>query len=139
MTDVLARLRDAAPDVLTGEPVVFAYLFGSYATGTATPRSDVDIAVHLHAGAEVDTLDLRSRLAGQFERSVGFGPVEVVVLDAAPLSLAGRIREQGRLFYCTDEVLRVRYESLISRRFHDFKVHEERSARERLARLAEGR
>lgn len=67
------------------------------------------------------------------------GGIEMVVLDEAPLGLRGRIREHGRLFYCRDEVLRVRYESLTSRMYHDFKIHEERSARERLARLAEGR
>lgn len=101
-------------------------------------RSDIDVAVHLTGMATVDTLDLRLRLAGALEQLLDRGNVEVVVLDEAPLALAGRIREGGKLFYCRDDVTRVRYESLISRRYHDFKIHEQRSANERLARLAKG-
>ena len=138
---ILERLRAAAPAAFAGVPVAFAYLFGSHASGQATARSDIDVAVHLVPDAidVVDHLTLRMELAGRIERDVGAGPVEVVVLDEAPIALAGRIREHGRLFYCVDDVQRVRYESRISREFHDFSIHEERSARERLARLAEPR
>lgn len=118
--------------------MAFAYLFGSQARGTATPRSDVDVAVHLTVGAEVDPLDLRLRLAGELERAIGRGPVEVVVLDEAPLSLAGRVREAGHTIYSRDEVARVRWASLTARMYHDFRIHEERVAREQLARIAEG-
>lgn len=138
MTETLELLRAAAPAALDGEPVAVAYLYGSYATGTAGPRSDVDIAVKLVVGAEVDPLELRLRLADRFERLAGIGPVEVVVLDESPIALAGRVQEQRTVIHSNDEQLRVRYESETSRHFHDFKIHEERSAEERLARLAEG-
>lgn len=137
--DVLAALTAAAPACFAGEPVAFAYLFGSHARGTATPRSDVDVAVHLAPQTDVDTLDLRLRLAGCLEREASVGPIEVIVLDEAPLALAGRVRREGRLIHSVDEAKRVRYESLIARMYHDFQIHEERSARERLARLASGR
>lgn len=45
MRDVFGRLRGQAPAWLADEPVSFAYLFGSHVAGTATPRSDVDVAV----------------------------------------------------------------------------------------------
>ena len=138
MDDVFDALRDAAPDAFEGEPVAFAYLFGSHAAGTATDRSDVDVAIHLTTGSVEDPLDVRLRLAGRLERAIGSGPVEVVVLDAAPISLAGRVRQHGRPFHVADEITHVRWASLVSRMFHDFRVHEERGARERLARLAEG-
>lgn len=138
MSDVPERLQAAAPACLAEEPVAFAYLFGSHATGDATPRSDIDVAVHLTEDTDVDTLALRFRLAGVLERAIGRGPVEVVVLDDAPLSLAGRVREQGRVIHSRDEVARVRWESLTGRRFHDFRIHEQRSAAERLQQLAEG-
>lgn len=41
------ELRAAVRTVLAGEPVVFAYLFGSRASGAAGPGSDVDITVML--------------------------------------------------------------------------------------------
>lgn len=140
MSDLGDRLRSVAGDVLDGTPVAFAYLFGSQVGGDTTSRSDVDVAVHL--GAEpsdgIDQLGLRLRLADALERAVGVGPVEVVVLDDAPLSLRGRVQEQQELIYSADEAARVRYESLTARMYHDFKLREERSARERLEHLAGG-
>lgn len=141
MTDVVERLRAAAPQVFADAPVAFAYLFGSHATGGATDRSDADVAVHLDAppGPGQDLLALRFDLADALEQAAGVGPVEVVVLDEAPLSLRGRVQEQHVLLYCDEPVRRVRYESLTARRYHDFKIHERRAAAERLAALAEGR
>lgn len=139
MSHVGEHLRQAASACFAGEPVAFAYLFGSHARGRALGRSDIDVAVHLAPGTSVDALALRLRLAGALERETGLSPVEVVVLDEAPLSLAGRIREDGLQIFCRDDVARVRYESRIGRVYHDFRIHEERSAAERLARLAEGR
>lgn len=138
MTDVLARLREAIPLVVADQPVAFAYLFGSHATGRTTSRSDIDVAVHLDAGADVDPDALRIQLAGDLERQAGVGPIEIVVLDQAPLSLAGRIRESGLLIHSRDDVLRVRWDSTTARHYHDFRIHEERSARERLQSLAGG-
>lgn len=141
MTDVVDRLRAAAPRVFADAPVAFAYLFGSHATGRATDRSDVDVAVRLDTPPrpDQDVLGLRFGLADALERAASVGPVEVVVLDEAPLSLRGRVQEQHVLLYCGDPARRVRYESLTARRYHDFKIHESRAAAERLAALAEGR
>lgn len=140
MTDVLARLRAAAPGILADTPVAFAYLFGSHVTGRTSERSDIDVAVHLDAppDPDADLLALGFTLADRLERGAEVGPVEVVVLDAAPLALRGRVQEQHRLIWCNDDVMRVRYESLTARRYHDFKIHEQRAAAERLAALAEG-
>lgn len=139
MDDLVVQLSQAAPGVFDGEPVAFAFLYGSQATGTATARSDIDVAVHLEPAAAVDMLALRLRLARLLEDAIGVGPVEVVVLDEAPLTLAGRVREQGRLIHCRDPRLRVRWDSLVARQYHDFRIHERRRTREHLAHLAEGR
>lgn len=136
-TEVLDRLCDVAPEAFGGQGVAFAYLFGSHATGTATARSDVDVAVHLAASPD-DRIAAAACLAGVLERASGLGPIEVVVLNDAPLSLAGRVREHGRVIHSTDEVARVRWDSLTARQYHDFRIHEERSAAERLARMSEG-
>src|SRR5919106_662417 len=44
---VFRRLREAASQAFEGEPVIFAYLFGSQATGKTHARSDVDVAVYV--------------------------------------------------------------------------------------------
>ena len=130
-------LRDVAPEVFDDTPVVLAYLFGSQARGEAGPRSDVDVAVYLDPHDGDTALDLSLRLAGELEARAGVAPVEaLVVLNHAPIALSGRVREEGVLLYSRDEPFRVRWESLTSRRYHDFKIHQQRSARERLARIA---
>lgn len=135
MRQVLQRLQDAAPSAFAEFPVAFAYLLGSHATGKATDCSDVDVAVHLAATAE-DHLSLRFELAEALEHQARIGPIEVVILDEAPIALAGRIYLEGKLFYSIDEVKRVRYESLTGRMYHDFRYHESKIARERLKRMA---
>jgi uncharacterized protein len=139
VSDLATRLREVAPSAFADEPIAFAYLFGSSAGGSRAPRSDIDVAVRPVPGAPVDDVELRLRLARALETVLGTGPVEVVVLDEENLSLAGRVLETGALIFSADDVARVRYASRISRMYHDFKVHEQRSAAERLARLANGR
>jgi uncharacterized protein len=140
MDEVPDRLRRAAPAAFDGEPVAFGLLFGSHARGTAGPRSDVDVAVHLTPdAADVDELELRLRLAGALEEHAGVGPVEVVVLDDAPLPLAGRAVQEGQVIFSRDDVLRVRFTSLTLRMFHDYQLRDERNVREHLQRLASGR
>jgi predicted nucleotidyltransferase len=138
---VLDRLRRTAPAVLDREPVVFAYLFGSQATGTAGPRSDVDVAVYLEEAVPADAyLDAALRIARRLEEASRVGPIEaVVVLNEAPLPLAGRIRLQRQVVYSRDEPARVAYESRTARMFHDFQLRAERRDLERLRAIAEGR
>lgn len=139
--DLFARLRQAAPDVFDSEPVAFAYLFGSHATGTARQGSDIDIAVYVdEAEPHSMYLDLSLRLARRLEAAVGVGPIEaVVVLNDAPLLLSGRIRRQRQIIYSRDEPARVDYESRIARLFNDFELHAAERDRVRLRAIAEGR
>ncbi|CAN5227354.1 hypothetical protein BH20ACT3_BH20ACT3_06560 [soil metagenome] len=75
MTEVAEALRTAAGAAFAGEPIAFAYLFGSHATGTATERSDVDVAVHLQPDATTDqTAGLGLRLAGSTPTSPSCSP-----------------------------------------------------------------
>lgn len=138
--DLLARLRASAPAAFGHEPVVFAYLFGSRATGTARPDSDIDVAVYVVETEPARTyLDLSLRLARRLESGAGVGPIEaLVVLNDAPLPLAGRIRRQRRVIYSRDEPARIRYESRIARLFNDFELQASERDRQRLRAIAEG-
>lgn len=137
---VADQLRAHAAEVLDGEPVLFAYLFGSHAMGRAHPRSDVDVAVYLDESVPAARyLDLSLRLAGRLERAARVGPVEAtVVLNEAPIVLAGRILRDREVIYSRDEAARVRYESTTFRRFHDFELHAAPLRRERLRAIARG-
>lgn len=138
-TALVDRLRAAAAAGLPDRPVLFAYLFGSRARGGARTDSDTDVAVLGAAGlTREDRLRLALELPDVFERAAGT-EVDVVVLDDAPLPLRGRIVQQRVMLYSSDEPLRVRWESLTMRMFHDEQVQARRLDRALLAETAAGR
>jgi uncharacterized protein len=100
--EIRARLDDR-PEI------VLAYLFGSSARGTASPQSDLDVAV-LASETSPNVLRYRARLAEALTEVAGGKAVEVILLDEAPPALAGRIVREGRLLVCRDESQRVRFE-----------------------------
>ncbi|HEX6207982.1 MAG TPA: nucleotidyltransferase domain-containing protein [Actinomycetota bacterium] len=134
---VVEHLREAAPGVLEDEPVVFAYLFGSQATGQAHPRSDVDVAVMLDETVpEDERLETSLRLARRLSEASGLGRIEVVLLNDAPLPLVGRAISTRQVIYSKDEPARVEFESRRHREFLDFQIHAEPLARALLRRAA---
>jgi Predicted nucleotidyltransferases len=101
------RLRDYFP--ARREGIVAAYLFGSEARGTSGPDSDVDVAV-LYSGEPPATLDSPAlTLEGDLERLLG-RPVEVVVLNSAPVDLVHRVLRDGRLVFEGDRSARIAFE-----------------------------
>jgi predicted nucleotidyltransferase len=112
-------------DALRGEPaVVFAYLFGSRARGTAGPRSDIDVAVYL--AGDVDTFNMRLALMGRLSALLGTDALDLIVLNDAPLALTGRIVESRRVVLDREPAVRHTFESLTARMFNDFRIRERR-------------
>ncbi len=85
---------------LRGAGAQFAYLHGSRTTGEATPESDLDVAAWF--GAPVDSWVVAGGLPAL---------VDLLVLDTAPLELAGRIALRGQLLFETDPAARVAWEA----------------------------
>lgn len=90
-----------------------AWLFGSLATGTAGPLSDVDVAV---LGASGLTLDERARLAAEMGRAAGRS-VDLVVAEEASPVLAMALLETGRRFLCRDVDHADSFEDRVLRRY----------------------
>jgi hypothetical protein len=112
-------------DALRDEPaIVFAYLFGSRADGTAGPRSDVDVAVYLVDG--VDAFNMRLTLMGRLAACLRTDALDVIVLNDAPLALTGRIVESRRVVLDRAPGVRQAFESLTARMFNDFRIRERR-------------
>jgi uncharacterized protein len=102
--DLAGRVEAA----LTAEPdVVVAYLFGSVARGSLGPRSDVDIAVLLADGS--DSFERRLDLSADLAAVTAPRPVDVVVLNEAPVALAYRVLRDGRLLLSRDDRVRIRH------------------------------
>jgi predicted nucleotidyltransferase len=75
-----------------------AWLFGSVATESAGPLSDIDVAV---LGAGSLSFDERARLAVELGRAAG-RHCDVVVVEQAQPVLAMAIVDTGRRFFCRD-------------------------------------
>lgn len=137
--EILRRLREAAPLAFQGEPVVFAYLFGSQATGKTHPRSDVDVAVYLDGSVPADRyFDLRLTLPRALE-DAHVGNIEVLVLNEVSLPLKGRVVQDGKLLYSRDEPARVRFEARTLDDFLDFEIHARPLNEALLRAIADGR
>jgi predicted nucleotidyltransferase len=93
-----------------GARIVAAWLFGSFARGEATTRSDVDIAV-LTARPRPFTLDelfldLEERVGTALQRRA-----QVVIVDHAPADLVHRVLRDGLLLLDRDPARRIRFET----------------------------
>ena len=104
--------------------VDFAYLFGSTALGRRTPRSDVDLAIHLTGTGDPHAARLEVALAAA--KHLGTDAIDVVVLNRAPIALAGRVLTSRRVVLDRNPFTRHRYESLTARMFQDFRLREHR-------------
>lgn len=91
------------------EGLVCAYLFGSVARGVSGSRSDVDVAI-LYADEPPATLDgLGLDMAGVLESRLRH-PVDLVILNRAPVDLVHRVLRDGLLVYEGDRSARIRFE-----------------------------
>lgn len=129
LADRISGLGEAiavsCPDVL------FMYLFGSAATGTLTPRSDVDLAVFVAPGVDAHATQLAVARAASSQ--LGTDAIDVVLLNTAPISVSGRVLGSRRVLLDREPFARHRYESATARLFQDFRIRERRVLAERAA------
>jgi predicted nucleotidyltransferase len=91
------------------EDIAAVYLFGSVARGEARPSSDVDVGV-LYRTAPPRTLEaVPAKMETDLTRALG-RPVEVVVLDWAPVDLVHRVLRDGVLVLDRDRSRRIAFE-----------------------------
>jgi predicted nucleotidyltransferase len=105
-TQVASAIAESV-DALRQAGAQFGYLHGSRATGSRRPGSDVDIAAYFG-----------DRPPESFEVLLPPG-VDLLVLDHAPLELAGRVAAGGKLLFEVDPVARVRWEATTRKIYFD--------------------
>jgi predicted nucleotidyltransferase len=104
--DVDRRITEAI-ETLQQRGAVFAYLHGSRAAGTTRPDSDIDIAAYFVEDPPQ-----------AFEVLLPTG-VDLMVLNGAPLELAGRIALHGKLLFESDPAARVVWEATTRKIYFD--------------------
>ncbi len=102
--------------------LVAAYLFGSVGRGTPGPQSDIDVAILYLASppAKLDSPALT--LEGDLERLLG-RPVQVVVLNSAPVDLIHRVLRDGRLLFESSRSARIAFEVKARNEYFDLLPH----------------
>lgn len=79
--------------------IVLTYLFGSYARKAAGPLSDYDITFLLHGTV---TADERYRWMHELSQLLGGSPVDLIILNTAPVELCYHIIAKGQRIYERD-------------------------------------
>jgi uncharacterized protein len=118
MDEPLEAVTAEAVTVLRQAGARFAFLHGSRATGQNRANSDVDIAAYF-GGHPPNSFDVLLPPG-----------VDLLILDDAPLELAGRVAVGGRLLFEEDQVARVRWEALTRKIYFDEQPRIARSHRE---------
>lgn len=106
--------------------IIFAYLFGSWAEGTAGPLSDIDIAIYV---SEPDHFSFQDKLRFRAEccRALLRDDIDVIVLNQLKnLILSGEIVDKGIVFYDLDPETRFDYEVKVLHEVLDFRRQRER-------------
>jgi predicted nucleotidyltransferase len=101
------QLEDEVAAALRVRGASFAFVFGSRAREDHRPDSDLDVAAWWASDAPA-----------AFEILLPVGS-ELLVLNGAPLELAGRVAVEGRLLFEQDPAARVRWEATTRKIYFD--------------------
>jgi hypothetical protein len=100
--------------------IIFAYLFGGLARDQRKPLSDVDLGIYVNNVRRLNYLSLFAKIS----EILCTDEIDLVVLNSAPVSLAGRSLQTRKMLVDKDPFLRHKYESRILREFFDFSIKE---------------
>jgi predicted nucleotidyltransferase len=103
------RLRKFFETRAAAEGIAAAWLFGSVARGTARSGSDVDLGVLFQEDPPQTLEGYRFDLEAELERLLRV-PVQLVVLNRAPVDLTKRVLRDGKLLVNQDPSRRIRFE-----------------------------
>ena len=121
MNDLREKLREIAAQIFEKTPVLFAYLYGSYAKGLSHRFSDLDVGIFVEEQDRKACLNLELSLALRIDEDLDhIVQSEVRVVNHLPLVVKGRILADGELIYSRDERSRIEFETQVRKAYFDF-------------------
>ena len=118
---IKATLLKIAPSIFDKSQVLFAYLYGSYATGEVHPFSDLDIGVYVEKMSLREYLNLELDLSLEIDKGLSHNvSSEVRIIGILPLVVQGEIITNGILIYSRNEIARVDFETSVRKAYFDF-------------------
>lgn len=107
--------------IFAESPVKVAYLFGSRATSTNRPDSDIDVGIIADVPDEAARLQLELGLEVKLARQLPGRDFDVRVINYAPLVVRGKVVQTGKLLFCRDEKRRIEFETHTRKLYFDFR------------------
>lgn len=102
--------------------VILAYVFGSFIDRETEKFRDIDIALYLRDRFQSEKfLDYSLQLAVELENKIKKYPIDIVILNDAPLSLCFQAT-QGILLFCKDENLWIEYVTKVWSLYQDYEI-----------------
>jgi predicted nucleotidyltransferase len=121
MMDLKQKLLGIALEVFEKTPVLFAYLYGSYARGSYHAFSDLDLGIYVEGLDLKACLELELSLSLRIDQHLGHTiQCEVRTLNHLPLVVLGRILADAEIIYSGAEDKRIEFETRIRKAYFDF-------------------
>jgi len=118
---VKQKLKQSASSIFAETPVLFAYLYGSFAKGVTHPFSDLDVGIFVEGLDTKACLNLELSLSLRIDESLEhMVQSEVRIMNRLPLVIKGRILTDGELIYSRAEDQRIEFETQTRKLFFDF-------------------
>lgn len=122
LNEVVECINNKINILLEQFDIKLVYIFGSYAKGTNTKNSDLDIAFLLGQYNFYDKLNLISELVGIFNRD----DIDVVILNDANSILKFQVIKYGKIVYMASEYEKVIFESKTMDEYMDMEFFRKR-------------
>jgi len=103
------------------EYILFAYLFGSQATGHTNTNSDVDVAVYINEECQEKFFDIRLKLMEEINRATK-KEADVIILNTAPPFLRFVIIEEGKILINRDLSKEIDFKLKAMSEYFDYKI-----------------
>ena len=109
--------------------ILFAYLHGSF---LQNEFRDIDIGIYTEKNlSKKNKLSYELSFEEKLQHHI-FYPVDVRILNNAPLSFSFSVIKNGIVLFSNDEDKRIDFETRIFSKYHDFDFYRERYRREAL-------